>query len=325
MKYLLPSLTALFAMSPAFAAVAVHNDFDGDGRSDLLWHNVDTGANVIWRNGVASNSMGFQGLANPDWQIAGSGDFDGDHRADILWRNRASGAMEIWYAGSAARTEPVRFDWADSFDNPEWEVAAIGDFDGDQQSDLLWRNRITGGNAVGFVVRNGWESTFWYAWRSNAAVKLTWKIAGSGDFDGDGRSEVLWRNTVTGANAMWHLVDINSYTAFGATRLTGADPAWSVAGIGDFNGDSHSDVLWRNRATGANRIWWSANPTTRLALAAATPAWIPASIADINGDQHADIVWRNTVTGANAAWLSANSASASRLTAVTNQAWKIVP
>ncbi|MDB6163493.1 MAG: calcium-binding toxin-like protein, partial [Xanthomonadaceae bacterium] len=114
----------------------------------------------------------------------------------------------------AARAELVQFDWAGSFDQPDWEVAGTGDFDGDQLTDIFWRNRVTGNNAVGFVVRNGWESTFWYAWPTNSAVNLSWKVVGTGDFDGDGRSEVLWRNTATGANAVWRLVDINSINAF---------------------------------------------------------------------------------------------------------------
>ncbi|MDB6164228.1 MAG: calcium-binding toxin-like protein, partial [Xanthomonadaceae bacterium] len=97
-------VAAVLAASPAFAASAIlPNDFDGDGRSDLLWRNADTGANIIWRDAVSAHPMSVQPMVNPDWRIAGCGDFDGDHHADILWRNRASGAMVIWYAGSAAR------------------------------------------------------------------------------------------------------------------------------------------------------------------------------------------------------------------------------
>ena len=30
-----------------------------------------------------------------------------------------------------------------------------------------------------------------------------WKIAGTGDFNGDGKSDIFWRNTSTGDNAIW--------------------------------------------------------------------------------------------------------------------------
>ena len=30
---------------------------------------------------------------------------------------------------------------------------------------------------------------------------LNWQVAGTGDFDGDGKSDIFWRNTSTGENA----------------------------------------------------------------------------------------------------------------------------
>ena len=32
---------------------------------------------------------------------------------------------------------------------------------------------------------------------------LNWKVAGTGDFDGDGKSDICWRNTSTGQNYIW--------------------------------------------------------------------------------------------------------------------------
>ena len=30
-------------------------------------------------------------------------------------------------------------------------------------------------------------------------------IVGTGDFNGDGKPDILWRNTTTGANAVWYM------------------------------------------------------------------------------------------------------------------------
>jgi hypothetical protein len=36
-----------------------------------------------------------------------------------------------------------------------------------------------------------------------ATVPTTWAIAGTGDFNGDGKSDILWHNTTTGDVAIW--------------------------------------------------------------------------------------------------------------------------
>jgi hypothetical protein len=53
-----------------------------------------------------------------------------------------------------------------------------------------------------------------------------------------------------------------------------------VAGVGDYDGDRHSDIMWRNAATGANLIWRSAFFTQQQAVTGVTNlAWtiVPSS------------------------------------------------
>jgi hypothetical protein len=55
---------------------------------------------------------------------------------------------------------------------------------------------------------------------------------------------------------------------------------WRVAGVGDYDGDRHSDIMWRNAATGANLIWRSALFTQQQAVTGVTNlAWaiVPSS------------------------------------------------
>ena len=78
----------------------------------------------------------------------------------------------------------------------------------------------------------------------------------------------------------------------------------------DFNGDHQADLVWRNRSTGANSLWRSANSATSQAL---TPVnnlnWTIAGAADFDGDGAADLLWRNNATGQNSLWRSGNSAT----------------
>ncbi|MGZ8853650.1 MAG: FG-GAP repeat domain-containing protein, partial [Thermoanaerobaculia bacterium] len=72
-----------------------------------------------------------------------------------------------------------------------------------------------------------------------------WKIAGIGDFQGDGKDDVLWRNSSTGADVVWLM---NGTTAAVSALLpTVGDLNWKVAGLGDLQGEGKADIVWRKR------------------------------------------------------------------------------
>ena len=140
------------------------------------------------------------------------------------------------------------------------------------------------------------------------------------DFNADGRSDILWRNSGTGSNAIWKSGDIASQQSVSAvTNLS-----WAVVKGGDFNGDGAGDILWRNSRTGANAIWKSGNSATPQSIASVTNLqWKIVGSGDFDGDGRSDIFWRNTATGANAIWKSGNGATPMSVTAVTNLAFSV--
>src|SRR5207249_4477335 len=73
------------------------------------------------------------------------------------------------------------------------------------------------------------------------------------DFDGDCKSDILWRNSATGKNYLW-LMNGRTIAAQGRVNVVD-DQAWQVKGIGDFDGDGKADILWRNSTTGENQIY----------------------------------------------------------------------
>ena len=76
---------------------SVVGDFNGDGKSDILWQGSD-GTPAIWlMNGMNVVSTGAAGSFNPgpSWQIKGSGDFNGYGKSDILWQG-SDGTPAIW-------------------------------------------------------------------------------------------------------------------------------------------------------------------------------------------------------------------------------------
>ena len=140
-----------------------------------------------------------------------------------------------------------------------------------------------------------------------------------GDFNGDGKADLLWRNTATGANVLWRSAD----RALRQT-LASVDPIWSIGGVGDFNGDHKADILWRNSDSGANVIWYSANRAFRKTLPTVPAAeWDVAAVADFNGDGKADIMWRNPGAGANTLWHSGDRSTRQALASVPGSDWAV--
>ncbi|MBF0459204.1 MAG: VCBS repeat-containing protein [Nitrospirae bacterium] len=81
------------------------------------------------------------------------------------------------------------------------------------------------------------------------------------DFNGDGKSDILWQNSSTGAVALW-LMDNATIKSYGSAASS-IDSTWQLKGVGDFNGDGKSDILWQNSSTGAVAIWLMDNATIK--------------------------------------------------------------
>jgi hypothetical protein len=274
--------------------LTVASDFNGDGKSDILWRNDLTGQDLLWLMNAAAvvNSTALALVSDLNWGIAGVGDFNGDGKADILWHNRSTGQNQIWFMNggslvSAANLTTLATDWV---------VAGVGDFSGNGTADILWRSTSTGQNQVWLM--NG--ATVATTTTLQTVSDPNWKVVGVGDFDGDGTADVLWRNQSSGQNAVFLM---SAGTVRQAAYITTvADPSWSIVGVGDFDGDGHADILWRNSSSGENAIFFMNGATvasTVYTTTLADPNWVVAAIGDYDGDGRADILWRNKLLGTN--------------------------
>jgi Domain of unknown function (DUF4347)/FG-GAP-like repeat len=192
----------------------------------------------------------------------------------------------------------------------------LSDFNGDNKSDILWRN--TNGS-IAIWQMNGFNLA---SAGIISTVDSSWKIASSGDFNGDSKSDILWRNT-DGSVAIWQMDGLNIVSAGIIARL---DNSWKIAGTGDFNGDNKSDILWRNN-DGSTALWqmngFSLLSGSYLGLSTDN-TWKIAGTGDFNGDSKADILWRKN-DGSTGLWQmnGASVLSASLLSLSTDNTWKI--
>ena len=188
-------------------------DFDGDGKSDILWRN-DDGTISIWLiDGATPKATPVVGTMSTAWRIASSGDFDGDGKSDIAWRND-DGTIAIWLMnGATPKATPVVGTM-----RPAWKIASSGDYDGDGKSDILWRNDD---GTISIWLMDGATPK---ATPVVGMMSTTWKIASSGDYDGDGKSDIVWRHD-DGTIAIW-LMDGATPKA---TPVVGTmSPSWKI-------------------------------------------------------------------------------------------------
>ena len=61
---------------------------------------------------------------------------------------------------------------------------------------------------------------------------------------------------------------MNGVNATGLADLpTVTDPNWQIVGTGDFNNDTHVDILWRYNGTGGFNLVWHMNGVNPEGLA----------------------------------------------------------
>jgi len=272
-------------------------DFNGDGKSDLLWRNDTAQALAMWEmNGrTPINSAPFASATNPSWRIVGVGDFNGDGKSDILWWNSSSTQVAMWEMNDRTilNDQPMVVAGAN------WQVEAIGNFYGNAFSEIIWRNQATGSVAMWDV--NGHQLL------NTATIggipDLNWHIEAAGDFNGDGKCDLMWRNVVTSDVLLWEMNGRN--IIFNGVIGNAGSAAWHIEGSGDFGGDGFADLLWRNATSGTVAMWEMRGPTilnSGSVIALSDLNWQAVAFGDYDGDGRTDIVWRYGPTGQLAMW-----------------------
>ncbi len=228
-------------------------DLDGDGTADLLWRHKTDGTIYYWRmQGGAPVAELYVATVDVSYDIVGTGDFDGDGRADILWRNPTLGDLWLWRMNGAEVLGQTYIDTVDL----GYTIKGLGDLNGDTKTDLVWAG--TAGDVWVWLMNGAVRDAQAYV---GTVTDAHYQIQQVADFDGLGKADLLWWNTVQGDVWIWSM---NGATVVSESYVgTVPDTNYRVMAAGDYNGDGKADVLWRNIAQGD--VWvWLMDGTTKL-------------------------------------------------------------
>ncbi|PWB81124.1 MAG: hypothetical protein C3F08_02710, partial [Candidatus Methylomirabilota bacterium] len=158
---------------------------------------------------------------------------------------------------------------------------------------------------------------------------LNWHIVGTADFNNDTNVDILWRyNGPGGYNVVWYMN--GAEWAGSAELLPVNDLNWQIVGTGDFNNDTHADILWRNILSGENVVWYmegAAWTGSAALLGVSDQSWQIVGTGDFNKDGNLDVLWRyNGSGGFNVVWYLNNATwtGSAELIPVADTNWQIM-
>jgi hypothetical protein len=292
-------------------SVVATGDYNGDGKTDLVWRNAATGVNTQWlMNGaaaIASRSLGgdtrrWSIVRTPGLPVVSSGplraresDYNGDGISDVVWLDSTTGAHAVHMLDSRGEVAEGRGIGG----NLNLSIVVTGDFNGDGVSDRIWRTGsvATGTHKINLLRANG--STLEDKPLSGLAG---FTVAASGDYNGDGKTDLIWRSS-TGVHSIW----LMNGTAPSSTAIVTIPAGWQVFGLSgnhDANGDGKDDVLLQQSSDGQIALWRMNG--TRVGSGALLPkaaGVVLVGSGDFDGDGRGDIILRNSSTGQTSMWL----------------------
>ena len=219
--------------------VAGTDDFDADGRNDLLFWNATSGAAELWlMNGAArvGSPIPLAGAPAPPWRPAATADFNRDGRPDIVFRNSSTQKIAIWIMSGGAVASVIAPS-PDQAVDANWEIVGAQDWNADGDTDFLWYNPVSGKIVLWFMDGAVSRLAGQFTSPPNAGDN-NWKVLAMGDYGVGpgglpGTVDLVWRNATSGRLVVWYMDQAGQRTAGTFTSPdapAGSPTAWTVVG-----------------------------------------------------------------------------------------------
>ncbi|MFJ9431884.1 FG-GAP repeat domain-containing protein [Streptomyces sp. NPDC101490] len=225
----------------ASAAVKPRFDVDGDGKSDLINREWDGAVYTVLTSGTGGAWKGVGGSTVLTHDIVPIGDQDGSGGPEVLTLTKY-GRLELFSNASATSGT---FRWGGSGWNIYNKVFSPGDVNGDGRADLMARRH--NGDLYLYLATGSATAPFGAPTKIGYSWGLYDQIVGVGDNDGDGKGDVVARDTNGGL--FFYGSTGNTAEPLKARKSIGT--GWNVynqiVAADDANGDGRADLMARDR------------------------------------------------------------------------------
>ena len=239
-------------------------------------------------------------------------DFNGDGSPDLVFQNDTTGQAVVWYLSGPPADALISWDWLATTGVTGWRLVSTADFNGDSRPDLVWQNDSTRQAVVWYMGGSQGNTFLGWDWLTTSGID-GWRLVTTGDFNGDGKPDLVWQNDATFQVVVWYLGGSTGNTFLGWDWLaTSGIEGWRLVATGDFNGDGKPDLVWQNSARQA-LIWYMGGSQGNVfqswtwLSASSQDGWTIVGTNNFNGDSKPDLVWQNDDTREVVVWYMGGS------------------
>jgi hypothetical protein len=248
-------------------------------------------------------------------------DFNRDSHTDVLWYHAETGTVAVWWMNGTTVQGDAHLNWH-SPSSHGWVVKGTGDFGLDRRPDVIWHHPESGQLSVWALNGTNVVSESTFGW--NVPASQGWELKGTGDFNLDGRIDLLWHNGGSGQVGVWHLHGMTVIEIAELFWNVLGSTGWEIKGTGDFNRDAYMDILWQQPVTGKLAVWLMNGTTVTSAPEFATTlpgseGWQLMGTGDYNGDDNIDLLWHHPGSGVVRVWFL----NGTTVTGTADMSWNV--